>query len=457
MIFNKNIVLAMIAFAPAANAANLRSLTECPTNPAIDMTCKLYKNQELIATLDPSTTAYELEEYDPESCYNIFCENNDPKSFVKFTGDMKNNQGEAKSYHDAWKTPFWLGGWEKGCMDLAPSCEELDLTIETWRNPSPAARKDPVALANHICAAKTITCKDPCKPKLCESKDDEYVMYRLKAKDNKCEEKCVKQKDFLKKESDGYSFCPCKSTDLPPQSCVLKRSSQLFKFEEWPERDDVYIQIKVEDTDRIYSFYRDTLDTSVPEFMIDDPVIFADLKNAQDASGISMRFVSKRGNGDWNSCKYSPIGLDLSGNKKVDLIKKTVFIDISGDGEIEELLEWFSPNDGILVNTKKIKKDGEVTGKHLMGDMNKAYTDGFDKLKGYDKDGNGIVEGKELNDFEIWVDEDSNAKLDDGELHSLEEYKIIGLRTTHHNMMSEALLEDGGVMVTEDLWFAAAR
>jgi len=428
------------------------------------MSCTIYKDGVPIAEMDPSTKTYDLEEYDIDSCYNIFCENDDDPTattpFIKFTGDFYNKkQKKRESYHDAWQIPYWLGG-ENGCMDLAPSCEELSVKIESWRNPSPQARGTPEE-AEYMCAAKTLTCTDVCKPKLCDGKDDKFTMYRYKAKDGKdgkCEEKCVKEKDFDKKTADGYSFCPCDKTppnELPPQSCVLKRSSQLFKFEEWPERDDVNIEIQVVATQKIYTFNRDSLDTSVPEFYIENMDVFMDLKNAQDASGIQFRFNGKRGAGGWNTCKYSPIALDLDGSGAVEFIDKEVTMDITGDGDVEELSQWFAPTEGILIFNHGIN-DGVVTGVHLMGDMGGQFEGGFQKLATYDKDGNGIVEGNELNKFAIWVDVNSNAKIDEEDdlYEDLEEdLGIIGLHTAHNNHVSSAIMADGTEMMMEDLWF----
>jgi len=113
------------------------------------------------------------------------------------------------------------------------------------------------------------------------------------------------------------------------------------------------------------------------------------------------------------------------------------------------------PHEGILIFNDKIK-DGVVTGVHLMGDMGGKFEGGFHKLEGYDKDGNGIVEGKELEKFAIWVDVNSNAKIDKGD-KLYEDLKkdlgIIGLRTAHTDHVSSAILASGKEMKMEDLWF----
>ena len=60
----------------------------------------------------------------------------------------------------------------------------------------------------------------------------------------------------------------------------------------------------------------------------------------------------------------------------------------------------------------------------------------------------------ELNGIAVWVDKNSNAKLDEGELSSLKDHKIVGLSTaSNDSLVSFAILEDGSSMVMEDLYF----
>ena len=72
----------------------------------------------------------------------------------------------------------------------------------------------------------------------------------------------------------------------------------------------------------------------------------------------------------------------------------------------------------------------------------------------FDHDNNKIIEGKEMQGFYLWLDVNSNFKLDQGELHELSEYEIIGFSTDHVNYKSKAFKKDGAIMLTEDLWFA---
>lgn len=182
----------------------------------------------------------------------------------------------------------------------------------------------------------------------------------------------------------------------------------------------------------------------------------------------------------------TPIGLDIDGNGAVDRIYGDFFVDISGDGKVEHLHEWFAPSEGILLHAAMAMNDGlissghfartadatpfqdatdarelihnsgAVTGKHLFGDMGALFDNGFEKLAMKDSDHNGVVIGSELGGLAIWVDSNSNAKVDAGELNSLMSFGIVGLSTIpdEGTFISRAMLADGSTMMMEDLFFA---
>ena len=145
--------------------------------------------------------------------------------------------------------------------------------------------------------------------------------------------------------------------------------------------------------------------------------------------------------------------MDIDRSGAVERQVGSFIIDITGDGEYEELSQWFAPTEGILVDISNQSVDGSISGVQLFGDEGGNYADGFEKLATHDNDGNGIVEGKELEGMAIWVDANSNAKLDEGELSTLKDHKIVGLMTSNDNLVSRAILEDGSEMVMEDLYF----
>ena len=150
---------------------------------------------------------------------------------------------------------------------------------------------------------------------------------------------------------------------------------------------------------------------------------------------------------------FSPIGLDIDGTSSVERIEGEFSIDVTGDGEIETLNEWFAPTEGILINTNIAIEDGAVTGQHLFGDQGGTYADGFEKLALLDANRDGQVAGAELDGLAIWTDANSNAKLDAGEMSTLADHGVVSLSTSHTSFVSQATLADGSSMMMEDLWF----
>ena len=171
-----------------------------------------------------------------------------------------------------------------------------------------------------------------------------------------------------------------------------------------------------------------------------------------------LRFRDNFGRtGPWKFCTYNtPIGLDIDQSGEVERIVGQFSIDITGDGDIEVLNEWFAPTEGILIDTRIPFTNGTVSGLHLFGNS-EGFSDGFAKLHAHDDDVDGDVEGVELEGFAIWTDANSNAKVDEGELSTLASHGIVSLSTFHDSYVSSATLEDGSKMYMEDLWFSSRR
>ena len=320
--------------------------------------------------------------------------------------------------------------------------------------------------------------------------DKKFSVVRIKS-DGKCEQKCEKEdkaQEKMDKDEGWYcGFCPPeidsddKDSNIvidpdgkPPkcEKCTLKRAAHVMRYEpNWPAIEaDVTVQIKVHRTNNIYSY--NGFDTNHAEFHIDNEDEFFDMYDEElekDEQGVSVRFVSPRGEGEWNSCAYSPIAIDLNRDGEITRIEREEGweIDITGDGELEFLNEWFGPEDGILIDLsgqyelyaeqaakhgRRVQEHLVISGVQLLGDQGGQYADGFAKLEKRDADGNGIVENTELYGLHLWIDANSNARLDEGELKSLAQYKIAGLRVTHNGMKSTAILTNGRELMTEDLW-----
>ena len=122
--------------------------------------------------------------------------------------------------------------------------------------------------------------------------------------------------------------------------------------------------------------------------------------------------------------------------------------------------------DGMLVDdrdggaTGAMLTDGEIDGKRLFGDERGKYFNGYAKLQGFDKDGDGKLTGEELDGLKVWID-DGDAKLENGELKTLRELGITEISVKMHiekNAQGEDLerstfVQDGQTHMTEDVWF----
>jgi hypothetical protein len=120
--------------------------------------------------------------------------------------------------------------------------------------------------------------------------------------------------------------------------------------------------------------------------------------------------------------------------------------DFTGDG-IADNCEWLSDNpDALLCMPVK----GQINGvTELFGNLG-GYANGFDKLSVLcDKDGNGIVEGSELEGLMLWVDSNRNGIADAGELKTLESYGITKFYTEHKNFVGKYETSDGQ---THTMW-----
>ena len=147
----------------------------------------------------------------------------------------------------------------------------------------------------------------------------------------------------------------------------------------------------------------------------------------------------------------TPIALDLDQDGQVESVAGNVSFDADSDGTPDLLAEWFGPGDGILVHASEA--DGALGGEHLFGDRGGEFADGFAALATHDLDGDKQVSGEELDGIALWIDVNGNAALDDGELHTLEQYGIEALGTDAYKDVARARLSNGKTLLMRDLWF----
>ncbi len=185
------------------------------------------------------------------------------------------------------------------------------------------------------------------------------------------------------------------------------------------------------------------------------------------------------GGGDGGGGGGDPLALDLNHDGKIGVtgqttardgdrgtLGRTVDFDLDGDGKKDQIEWMMGDGDGMLVDdrdggaTGAMLTDGEIDGKRLFGDERGKYFNGYEKLKSFDKDGDGKLTGEELDGLKVWVD-DGDAKLEGGELKSLRELGITEISVQMHhekNVKGETLerssfVQDGKSHMTEDVWF----
>jgi hypothetical protein len=155
----------------------------------------------------------------------------------------------------------------------------------------------------------------------------------------------------------------------------------------------------------------------------------------------------------------SPIVLDLNGDGKLDASggqwmphagfvegSKVVFFDINSDG-FEDIVEWVSPNDGILLMPGET---ANLDGKSLFGNTD-GYKDGYEKLASFDKNNDGKLTGSELTGMNVWIDENGDGKANAKEIKTLASLKITEIAVTHKTYVS-SFIQNGQRKYSWDWW-----
>ncbi|MEB3204912.1 MAG: hypothetical protein VKP57_09455 [Candidatus Sericytochromatia bacterium] len=137
----------------------------------------------------------------------------------------------------------------------------------------------------------------------------------------------------------------------------------------------------------------------------------------------------------------SPIILDLAGRGKPDLLASGPWklrpgrqlaaeglrlFDLDGKGSAN--WEWVGPGAGLLVwdpeGTGRITSGKQLFGNYTWGE---TFKDGYRALERLDADADGYLRGSELAKLAIWVDADSDAVSDPGEVRPCVDYGITSL------------------------------
>ena len=167
----------------------------------------------------------------------------------------------------------------------------------------------------------------------------------------------------------------------------------------------------------------------------------------------------------------SPLILDLDG-KGINTTNINMGIYFDHDGNLHaEKTAWVSPTNGILaVDWNKngtIDNGSEVFGNHTKLENGKTAANGFEGLRPYDTNGDGIIDENDeiFSQLRIWVDGNSNGISDEGELLTLAEagVKSINLGYANSNYVDENgnqhaqqgfyTKTDGTTAAITDVWF----
>ena len=139
--------------------------------------------------------------------------------------------------------------------------------------------------------------------------------------------------------------------------------------------------------------------------------------------------------------------IDLNGDgvKTISRKNNKTYFDLDNN-KFAENTSWIDKNDGILINktllANSITNGSELFGNHTLLKDGSLANNGFEALKEFDENGDGVINTLDLNAYEnlaIWQDINSNAKLDNNELKSLKELGIkeINLNYTNSNFIDE--------------------
>ncbi|MED5606977.1 calcium-binding protein [Pseudomonas sp. JH-2] len=167
----------------------------------------------------------------------------------------------------------------------------------------------------------------------------------------------------------------------------------------------------------------------------------------------------------------SPLILDLDGDG-VETIGKDAGIHFDHDGNgFAELSGWVGKDDGLLVLDRngngEIDDGSELFGNNTdLADGGKA-TNGFLALADLDSNGDGWIDASDeaFSQLRVWKDSNSNGKVDEGELLTLEDAGVGKLSTgfSNQNKVDEhgnKILQQGGYVdlngntqAMDDVWF----
>lgn len=122
-----------------------------------------------------------------------------------------------------------------------------------------------------------------------------------------------------------------------------------------------------------------------------------------------------------------------------------VRFDLAGDGKAS-LWPWVRPNVGILVWDPK--HTGQIkSGQQLFGSVTWwiSWANGYQPLAMLDNNGDGWLEGKELNGLAVWVDANSNGVSDASEVSTLEKFGVTRVAVNSADLIANTPFNPNGI------------
>jgi len=168
----------------------------------------------------------------------------------------------------------------------------------------------------------------------------------------------------------------------------------------------------------------------------------------------------------------SPLILDLSGSGIPDVAgqqvnphpytfshTRTTLFDMNADGYVD-FTEWVGPRAALLVSPatpEKVQREdgqllwnGSISAADLIGTYG-GYRDGFEHLSSFDTNGDGTIDGDELNRLYMWIDKNGNGKVDRGELYTPQALGIEALNLQHTGYTG-SYVRSGYISTMWDWW-----
>ncbi|GEM_PF-1684585 len=168
---------------------------------------------------------------------------------------------------------------------------------------------------------------------------------------------------------------------------------------------------------------------------------------------------------------YDPIIIDLDKDGIETLsLKENIFFDHDGN-QFAEKTGWVGKDDGLLVADRNhdglIENGNELFGNNTILQNGKTASNGYEALREYDSNNDGVIDQQDdrWSELHVWQDKNSNAKVDEGELFSLEKVGIKSINTLYseiktsdqqgnmHTQQSDFTWADGSSGQTADVWF----